>query len=48
MSCGGFVVSEWLFEGIEAVYIIAAAGMIVFGVMNALAVRGGAWRRANM
>ena len=48
VSCGGFVVSEWLFEGIEAVYIIAAAGMIVFGVMNALAVRGGAWRRANM
>lgn len=44
---GGWIVVRMLGGGLPALYAAVAAGLVLFGLSNALAVAGGAWRRGR-
>lgn len=43
---GAFLATHWLGYGLDAVYACIAAGMLLFGLLTAGAIRLGAWRQA--
>lgn len=44
---GGYVATRWLGGGLVQVFAVMAVALVVFGSVNALAVRLGAWRSAT-
>jgi putative MATE family efflux protein len=43
-SAGGWAALAWLGGGLGALYVAMAASLVVFGAINAAALRAGAWR----
>jgi putative MATE family efflux protein len=44
---GGFIAVRWLGGGLAQIFAVMAVALFVFGTVNALAVRFGAWRTAG-
>jgi len=44
---GGFIAVRWLGGGLAEIFAVMAVALFVFGTVNALAVRFGAWRTAG-